>query len=128
MIGINAPKPEDKKHFRVGCIALIVIAIAIIAFTAFSGNDDAGNKEPSCFDAYVMSQVFVERQLKAPSSADFPAFDNSMVIPLGNGRFKVTAYVDAQNSFGAMIRTPYTCTIKKSEGDNWLLEDMNLGN
>jgi hypothetical protein len=117
---------EEKKNIKIGCAALIIIFIAVIAGWAFSSNDTG--KEPSRLDAYVASQQFVEKQLKAPSSAKFPVFDNSMVVPLGNNRFKVAAYVDAQNSFGAIIRTSYTCTVKNTDGDNWQLESIDLSN
>lgn len=60
--------------------------------------------------AYIMSRRFVERELKAPSTAKFPSFYSDGVVVRGSGdcRFSVTAHVDAQNSFGAMVRTNYS--------------------
>jgi ribosomal protein L40E len=69
--------------------------------------------------AYIMSQQFVKEILKSPRSAKFPWYDNSFVTDLGDGRYVVYAYVDAQNAYGAMMRTKYMCTIKYTGNDNW---------
>jgi len=45
-------------------------------------------------------------------------------VSLGGGRYRVQSYVDAQNSFGAMIRTRYDCTVHWIGGDRWKLEDL----
>ncbi|WP_132478412.1 hypothetical protein [Paracandidimonas soli] len=70
-------------------------------------------RKKDCSDtvmAFVMSQNFVKRALKAPSTAKFPyAHDGDVAIQkTGECKFRVHGYVDAQNSFGAMIRTPYS--------------------
>ena len=41
------------------------------------------------------------------------------------GPYQVRRYVDAQNAFGAEIRTRFTCTVKRS-GDSWHLLDLDL--
>lgn len=119
---------EDRKITKIGCLAILIIFAVVGLWVTLSGGSSSKPKSPDGLDAYVMSQIYVEKQLKAPSSAKFPVFDNSMVVPLGDNRFKVTSYVDAQNSFGAMVRTPYTCTIKNTGGDKWLLETIKLSN
>ena len=74
-----------------------------------------------------MSHYFVKKNLKAPSTADFPVFRETAVDDLGGGRFRVTSYVDAQNSFGAQIRTNYTCVVKGEEDStNWTLESIDM--
>ncbi|MGM0609376.1 MAG: type II secretion system major pseudopilin GspG [Candidatus Muiribacteriota bacterium] len=76
-------------------------------------------------DAFTMSKVLVKKKLKAPSTAKFCSYSNATVIKSDNGRFKVSAYVDADNSFGAQIRTSYTCILKES-GGKWTLESINM--
>lgn len=119
---------EDKKNMKIGCLTVLVIFVVAGLWAALSGiigcSDETKVKKPDRLGAYVMSQQFVIKQLKAPSTAEFPVFEEDMVIPLGKNRFKVTSYVDAQNSFGAMIRTPYTCIVKNTEGDTWQLESF----
>lgn len=118
---------EEKKNMKIGCLTVLVIFVVAGLWAALSGNSEP--KGPDGLDAYVMSQIFVEKQLKSPSTAKFPTFEDSMVIPLGDNRFKISSYVDAQNSFGAMVRTPYTCIVKHTgEGDKWRLESIDLSN
>lgn len=64
--------------------------------------------------AYIMSQRFVERELKAPRTAKFPSFHSSGVTVRDSGgcKFMVTAYVDSENSFGAMLRTNYSISME----------------
>jgi hypothetical protein len=83
-----------------------------------SGPDEIG--------AFVMSQRFVEKGLKAPSTAHFCSYSGATVTDLGGGRFRVSAYVDAENSFGAKIRTNYTCVLKSTDGDTWTLESLHM--
>lgn len=78
--------------------------------------------------AYFISQSFVKERLKSPSSADFPsafntqAFSVTAILP---NKYMVSSYVDAQNSFGAKIRSRYSCTLKH-ENNNWSLESLNI--
>jgi hypothetical protein len=37
----------------------------------------------------------------------------------------VVGSVDSENSFGAMIRNDYRCTVKFVGGDNWRLQDLS---
>jgi len=73
-----------------------------------------------------MSQTFMKRKLKAPATADFPSYSDSdvSVVHRGGGVFMVKSYVDAQNSFGANIRTHYICELKDNGGDSWSLISM----
>ena len=50
--------------------------------------------------------------LKAPSTSKFAPYSETHVLDLGNWQYRVQSYVDAENSFGAHIRTPYTCTVE----------------
>ena len=74
-------------------------------------------------EAFVMSQSFMKKRLKAPSSASFPWYSDSevSVAHRGGGIFLVKSYVDAQNSFGAKLRTRYLCELKDNGHDSWSL-------
>jgi hypothetical protein len=53
--------------------------------------------------------------LKSPSTARF--YDDSVYTnDLGNGRSEIQMQVDAQNSFGAMMRTTVDCRTSKVKG------------
>ncbi len=63
-------------------------------------------------EAWVCAQLKVEKMLKNPSSAEFQ-FGGATVAttPLGNNKYKVESYVNAQNSFGATARQNFTCIV-----------------
>jgi len=58
----------------------------------------------------------VENDLKAPSTASFHGSD--YVKYLGKGKFHIQTQVDAQNSYGAMIRTGFDCQVQCMDADN----------
>jgi len=72
-------------------------------------------EDRNCTDGslYVMSQRFVKSGLKAPSTADFP-WSATSVSMISRCRRIVSGYVDAQNSFGAMIRSNWAVDIEYS--------------
>ena len=86
------------------------------------------NSDNGKIDALVMSEHFVKQKLKAPSSADFPYINDRQVVVVhkGGGRFIVQSYVDAQNAFGAKLRTRYQCELKQLEGQNWQLITLDM--
>lgn len=54
-------------------------------------------------------------QLKAPSTAVFPPLDDVTVQRFAErGEVKYLGFVDAQNGFGAQIRTKFTCVVRQS--------------
>lgn len=71
-------------------------------------------------DAKFACRSFVEKSLKAPSTAEFQNYDQFTIIGGVDGSYIVGGYVDAQNSFGAKLRTKFHCTVTKT-GDNWQL-------
>lgn len=74
-----------------------------------------------------MSQLFVKDALKAPSTAKFPVYSEDMVVDGGDGSFIVSAYVDAQNSFGAMMRSNYVCIMQYDKAtDEWALKGLDI--
>lgn len=102
---------------------ILLVVLCVLAAGSFSSGGKSG---PDKMSAFVMSQLFVKKQLKAPSTADFPTYNESFVTDLGGGKFRVSAYVDAQNSFGAQVRSNFTCVLKSSDGDTWNLESINI--
>lgn len=80
--------------------------------------------------AHIYAQGFVEQQLAAPTTARFPSIhrEGVRVTPVGNCEFLVQAYVDAQNGFGAMIRTPYAIQLKRlPHQEAWELVNLRIG-
>ena len=70
----------------------------------------SSKKLHSTADALVASQFFVEERLKSPSSAEFD-YNARNTVQINDTIFQVSSFVDSQNSFGAMLRMDYSCTI-----------------
>jgi hypothetical protein len=126
---------DKKKRNRRLSFALVLFAICFllciynrIYLLESSSTSSSSNNNYSDTDkiaAFQMSRDFVNSHLKAPSTSDFPWYDKSFVTSLGEGRYRVVAYVDAQNSFGAKIRNSYVCVLQ-NKGDKWTLESINI--
>ena len=78
-------------------------------------DNEKAKKERLIRNAFESSKKEVKLQLKSPSTAKFATEldeeskykindDNSVII---------RSYVDAQNSFGATVRTHFQCTVDK---------------
>lgn len=88
-------------------IMAAVLVLGIITVCC-SCSTSPQNKER---DAWICAQDVVSNQLKSPSTADFCRYSEATIIDLGNNRYKIEGYVDAQNGFGAIIRSYFTVTL-----------------
>lgn len=70
-------------------------------------------------EAQEHAKSFILKTLKAPDSAKFPPYSEIRAVKVA-GLWEVSTYVDAQNSFGAMIRTPYFLKME-NQGALWRL-------
>lgn len=117
---------------RLAAVAGLVVAALVLAGCGESKTPEQRAQE-TCedeHDAFWMSQDFVKRALKAPTTAKFPATmrnDGIRSKYLGECVHEIWAYVDSQNSFGAMIRTHYYAKVKNQKGtDTWSLLDIRM--
>lgn len=65
-------------------------------------------------EAKLFAQSVELQLLKAPASAKFCSLEEMNVTEI-NGVYTVSGYVDSQNSYGAMIRTPFILNVFKDE-------------
>lgn len=130
-----------KRITNIGCTSLLVIAI-LFAAASFLGilpkskyqqfldieraNGTAYTPTVDRSDACFMSQKFVKDRLKAPSTAEFPMWtEDNCKVDHNGGQWIVYSYVDAQNGFGAMIRSEYVVKMTyNSSRDVWTLTDF----
>lgn len=129
--GISDPvqKPWHNRPISgpIGCVGLLIFAgLCFMMIDGGGGGSSSPQPEHSDVAAWVMCQEFVEDQLKAPGTADFPAGYTRYTTDLGGGRYRVQAYVDAENAFGANVRTDFDCTVAYVGSDNWRLENLDF--
>lgn len=129
---------------------LSLIALSVMTFLAFGsvdggsggGGSSSGSSGSSStprvdradkIDAWIMAKDFVTDNLKSPSTADFGgAFSGEYqspednVVDLGGGKFRASGWVDAQNSFGATIRSNWTCTVEYQGDDKWRCTSISI--
>lgn len=113
---------------KVGYSVLAILVVFLI-FGLIGGEDTETEKrarqDRECFDeiaAFVFSQQAVENRLRSPSTADFPGITHRDVAvrSLGDCRHTVIAFVDAQNGFGATVRTYYSTIMEyRIAQDTW---------
>jgi len=118
--GENPHPPADPatKGCGSGCLWLVgtfaaLMVIGVIVGLVGGGGDDEPS-EPTAFEAELQCQEWVRAKLKAPSTAKFSETSSRG----GPVSWTVQGYVDAENSFGAMLRSSWTCSIR-IDGDMW---------
>jgi hypothetical protein len=118
-------KPKNTKRF----VALISILALLVVISLSTTERTSPPEDPTVsqtFGAMESCQRFVLERLKAPSNAKFEdALSEKVVTPVGGGEYVVKSFVDAQNSFGATLRSRYTCSVK-DEGNSWSLRSLQL--
>ncbi|KRU24418.1 putative lipoprotein [Clostridium sporogenes] len=78
-------------------------------------------------EVYKASQEFVKENLKAPATAEFPNFEDGKVTVAGDEKgYSVIAYVDAENSFGAKIRSKYLCNLQDDGNGGYKVEFVDI--
>lgn len=125
-----------------GCLTILVVLVVLLvaAFVALdqwnrSQPPDAWKNRDASIDAYRAIQRFVSDRLKAPASAAFP--DISYATPYAtrrqhinrigaSQRYRITSWVDAQNTFGATLRTPFTGEIEQTAKGKWRLLSLQF--
>lgn len=111
---------------------LVLVGVFIIWALGQSGGGSSNPASPpadnaEAVGAWVVCQQFVEDRLTSPSTADYPAAYSDYTTQLSTKQFKVDAYVDSQNGFGAMVRTDFVCTVTYQGNDNWHLDSLDIG-
>lgn len=116
-------KQENQKKGCLGCLGIFavifVISLLISVLSPAPKEAPANPKE----DAYTAAITLAPQALKSPDSATFPYYDKSMdsgIVDIGGGQWQITSFVDAENSFGAKIRTDYTAIVSHVN-DKWRL-------
>jgi hypothetical protein len=122
---VDPEKPKTSKSATAAGVVVLLGAGALLAscvgYVVSNSSDDSssdGGRDDGM--ATVMCEDFVEERLKAPSTADFSGVFDTTVTGTDDS-YTVVGHVDAENSFGAMIRSNYTCNIRDNGDDSWTL-------
>ena len=107
-------------------VAIALLALVLVMAIMHEPADPAERERRVCSvdgggDARTMAQQFVRRQLVAPSTAEFPTgMSRVQHVYVGDCEHTIGSWVDAQNRFGAMLRTHYRVGLRyMPETDTW---------
>ena len=92
---------------------LIITAIIFVILNLTSGSPE--KTEDRTTDAKICAINVVENNLKAPSTAEHPKYSEMTARHIEGNKYKIYSYVDAENGFGAMVRTNYVVTLELTE-------------
>ena len=78
---------------------------------------------------YIIAQMIVENGLKNPKSADFPSIvtrPEEIAMSKNEDIVAVQSYVEAQNSFGTMVRSKWLVEFRVIDLDTYLYEPLYI--
>lgn len=116
------------KHL-LSLVGLLVFIFLAVGSTDTKRDPNAWKTEDNKSMAYYMMEDYVKSRLKAPSTAEFPGvFDGRLdhVKSFGGQKYGIVSYVDAQNSFGAKIRTRFVGEVQQVSENQWKLISLTL--
>jgi hypothetical protein len=78
--------------------------------------------------ARVLAEDAIREKLKAPATAKFSGTSDTRVIQFEPNRWMVNGHVDAQNVFGAQIRSNYSVTVEFEDerDDSYRIQTVTL--
>ncbi len=115
-----AEQQKRKEKRKMIIYGIFYISVCLVPFIfIFLPKDSDDNSYDKSLACYVAKQE-VENKLKSPSSAVFPECSYMSIYPVGEIWY-VTGSVEAQNSFGAMIKTKFEVRIKITGKNKYLV-------
>lgn len=123
--------PEKKVSTATGCLIMVVFLMVVGAIASWLGGGGSASSTSTNVnaDAAQVCKQFVEKRLRAPSTAKFQnIFDATVEGGIGDrqGQRIVRSYVDSQNGFGTMLRSNYVCSVEQKADKNWRLVDLQI--
>lgn len=113
----------------IGCAATIGAFFLFVARGCFHDPTPAERATSERLEVLVVCEKFAKQQLKAPSTASFDYGDvgqRYVARQQSDGTFQVKGWVDAENSFGAHLRSAYSCVVRHDGADQWQLVSLAI--
>ena len=123
---MTTESPENRTGWRAvpGCLwvfGAILVLISVLCAVQITKPDKATPVYPSQDAKRVCQEQFIPDRLKAPSTAKF----SEVTVSSSGDVYTVTGKVDADNSFGARVRSGFTCIVRDT-GKTWRLQSATV--
>lgn len=103
--GIQSTAKKSNPWPWVAVGVMFAVLALVIGFSLTSGGEDDDYDSNTSYEAIAQCEDAIKDRLKAPTTAEFDS------TATGSGTWTVTGTVDAENSFGAKIRSSYQCSV-----------------
>jgi hypothetical protein len=111
----------------VAFLGIVLAGLTLIVLMVNAGTSRIPSSPKPDTMAKAMCDQFVSRRLLAPSSMKAAGLTDADLVANADGSITVRSFVDAQNVYGAQIRTPYTCTVmSEPEQQTWRLVSLDM--
>lgn len=127
----QATQAAYKKGPRPFLIFLLVMGVILVPYWLFHGGTGAATGQKTYTEddykaaCYSLAEQQVKEYLKAPSTAKFCPMRDTEFRSLGGNIYTMSGWVDAQNSFGASLRTVWGVMVSV-EGERMKLEMLTI--
>lgn len=112
-----------------GCGALLLVGVAGLAGLLLLGALVPRSEEDKAHDlqieACTAGEGFVKEKLRAPATAEFPSCGEISAEQNGDA-WTISGYVDAQNGFGANIRSSWVVTALRGSQGRWFPTNVEI--
>ena len=129
-MALDIAEQKRRRRRTILIVVLVAMFVPVVLINVFSDKTAArlqAPKAPDKVDAWINARNFVERNLKEAKTAEFPYIDEARIVSRGGNVWEVWSYVDAQNSFGARIRTTFYVEIEYvPSADQWKLLTIEM--
>ncbi|MFW6342881.1 MAG: hypothetical protein ACOC00_07665 [Halothiobacillaceae bacterium] len=101
-----------------GWALALMVGFSAYTFWGDEPSDGAGQSAPapvSEIGAWSACKSAAKARLKAPATAEFPWRPDSS-SKISTDQMRVTGYVDAQNGYGAVVRSQVVCAVDDVDG------------
>jgi hypothetical protein len=116
-----------KAFIRLVIVLLMVASASAVVFIAARRPAQSPDPPGESKTVYTTAQCFVMQGLKEPNTAKFPDLAEAKLTPLGPHTWRVQAWVDAQDTFGAPVRDAFVCQITRGADGRWRLDGVSFG-
>ncbi len=135
-MGSSLALAQDRAYAVTKILGVVVLAVVVIGSVASLVSPSGGTPAPGDDSATLGVRACMEAvdavtsELKAPSTANFPSCGWSLdQYEIREDATKKTVWVfghvDAQNSFGAMLRSKFGVQLARSGGD-WKVRKVTI--